>query len=51
MSKVTLTAKIKHFSESAVLRGGRTVLRLCILYPGFRFTTEKNMYGKNTAAG
>jgi len=41
MSKVTLTTKIKNFSESAMLRGVRTVPRLCILYPGFRFTTEE----------
>jgi hypothetical protein len=35
MSKVTLTAKIKHFSESAMLRGVRTVHRLCIIYLDF----------------
>jgi len=41
MSKVTLTEKIKHFSESAMLRGVRIVSRLFILYPGLRFTTEE----------
>jgi len=46
MSKVALTTKIKHFSESAMLRGVRTVPRICMLYPGFRFATEEKSMGK-----
>jgi len=41
ITKVRLVPKMRHLGEAAVLRGVRTVPRLCLLYPGIRLKTEK----------
>jgi hypothetical protein len=51
ITKVRLVPKMRHLGVAAVLRGVRTVPRLCVLCPGIRLKTEKKSERKKRQSG